>query len=209
MLVTGAVERNITVKDEPISDVEIVNNLVAGKPQAFEIFYQQYSKLIYHCIRSRESSGNVDEYFQDFMLKLHSTNYRSLNNWSRSASFKSYLSVIVRNFVIDRQRANSKKELASGSATDLEKPLGADLDKLPDQKIEARELRKAGLKAWSKLSSDRDRCLICDIYHRDRDNDLISQSLGLSGGTLRKAVFDAKRRFMLSLRDAAPEFFPA
>lgn len=202
------ITENAALEPQAISDVEIVNNLVAGQRQAFEQFYQRYSKLIYHCVRSRAQGSDVDEFFQDFMLKLHATNYKALDSWGRSSSFTNYLSRVVRNFVIDRQRSSSSIPKPIGSAVDLDDLIGADARKLPDQLSEERDLRKAGIRAWSLLSTPRDKCLICNIYHRDKDLDAISLQINVSGGALRKAIFDAKKRFILSLRKLAPEFFP-
>ncbi len=195
-------------KTSQISDVELINGLVSGSQNSFETFYRRYEKLIYHCIRSRVKTGDADEIFQEFFIKLQSNHYRSLDLWNRNSSFVNYLSTIVRNFTIDRLRAKSNRELSVGHSEELDTLAGEDVSLRADDKIERRSLRRSGIKAWLELRSDRDRRLICHKYHRDTPSEVIGQRENLTGGAIRKALFDAQKRFMLHLKVVAPEYFP-
>jgi len=77
----------------------------------------------------------------------------------------------------------------------------------PSAALESRQLRRRGLEAWAKLTSGRDRRLICIKFHRETPADQAAALEGLSAGTYRKAVFDAQKRYLTHLRSLAPEFF--
>lgn len=102
----------------------------------------------------------------------------------------------------------SNRELSVGHSEELDTLAGEDVSLRADDKIERRSLRRSGIKAWLELRSDRDRRLICYKYHRDTPNEVIGQRENLTGGAIRKALFDAQKRFMLHLKVVAPEYFP-
>jgi RNA polymerase sigma factor (sigma-70 family) len=70
----------------------------------FEIFYQRYERLIYHCIRTRSNEADVADLFQGFFERLVDREYHILKLWQRGTSLPIYLSKIIRNFVIDFHR---------------------------------------------------------------------------------------------------------
>jgi RNA polymerase sigma factor (sigma-70 family) len=77
----------------------------------------------------------------------------------------------------------------------------------PSAALESRQLRRRGLEAWAKLTSERDRRLICIKFYRETPADRAAAQEGLSAGAYRKAVFDAQKRHLTHLRSLAPEFF--
>ena len=232
-----------------VTDVELVNQLVAGKLEVFPIFYRKHSRLIRHCIAKRTHLP-PDDLLQDFFLKLQVGAYRALDRWNRETPFSGYLSFIVKNFVIDAYRADAdtasrRRKPARGKFAKWATPISSgdaqvgdeiSNDKLlwrqiaskphrgdegaedeeesisgwhapPDTRLESRELRRRGILAWSRLSSERDRRLICGKFHRETPADAAATAEGLSPGTFRKAIFDAQKRYTASLRLVAPEFY--
>ena len=215
---------------EDVSDVELVNQLVEGKRAAFPIFYHRYARLIRHCITKR-THLEADDLTQDFFVKLQASNFKALDHWNRVTPLANYLSFIIKNFVIDVYRRQGggrgprqpntidtlrdwmRRVISGGGrssdedARDDEEEQVSDWHAPPDTRLEHRELRKQGIKAWSRLSSPRDRRLICGKFHRDTPADQAALAEGLSPGTFRKAIFDAQKRYMTLMRDVAPEFF--
>lgn len=213
-----------------MSDVELVNQLVAGKRAAFPVFYHRYARLIRHCITKR-THLEADDLMQDFFVKLQASNFKALDHWNRVTPLTNYLSLVIKNFVIDAYRGQGGRRgprqrnpidtlrdwmrrviLGGGrsgedDAGDDDEEQVSDWHASPDTRLERLELRKQGIKAWSRLSSPRDRRLICGKFHRDTPADQAALAEGLSPGTFRKAIFDAQKRYMTVMRDVAPEFF--
>ena len=221
-------------KAEEWSDVALINRLSDGSKLAFSEFYRRFGILIMRHIRGMTRDKprlEPDDLLQEFFLKLQATAYRDLNLWNRQTPLPLFLRHIVRNFVIDRWRADptspgrrrqtavtpgDRQEPATGrvrfeSVDDLwERDAEAEKDLRPDPAdvLEARELRRQGLTAWARLTSDRDRRLVCGKFHRDIPADEACAREGLSSGAYRKAIFDAQKRLLGHLRALAPEFFP-
>jgi hypothetical protein len=59
------------------SDIEIVDRLLRGMPGAFDLFYQRYERLIYHCIRTRADADDVADIFQSFFERLVERDWRA------------------------------------------------------------------------------------------------------------------------------------
>jgi len=188
------------------SDIELVDNVLRASRGAFEAFYRRHSQLIYHCIRSRADRQDVDDIFQAFFERLMSRDFRVLRLWQRGTSLPIYLSKVVRNFVIDFHRGKRLREEAVGGTTELE-PLSAAEAETITATSQLKELRQVGIQAWAVLEP-RDRRLICDRLHRDLDNDTIARRLQLSAGALRTAMSRAQSRYLVAVRQRAPEFFP-
>jgi RNA polymerase sigma factor (sigma-70 family) len=188
-----------------LSDVELVDQVVAGAPGAAQEFYRRHSRLIYHCIRARAGRQDVDDVFQAFFERLIRSGWRPLRLWQRGTSLPVYLSTVVRNFVVDFHRAKRWREESIGGDAELE-ALGVEqFDGVSGAPL--RELRRVGIRAWAKLEA-RDRRLVCDRMHRDLDNQTMALRLELSAGALRTALSRAQSRFLAQVRRLAPEFFP-
>lgn len=192
-----------------VSDIEIVDRLLRGAPGAFDLFYQRYERLIYHCIRSRAEAADVADIFQSFFERLVERDYRVLRLWQRGSSLPIYLSKVIRNFVVDFHR---KKQVRSGRET----PVGGlgelethepDGEETLGTALVLKELKRVGLQAWAKLDG-RDRLLMCCKFHRDLSNEAMARRFNLTGGTLRTALSRAQARLLARLKALAPEYFP-
>jgi RNA polymerase sigma factor (sigma-70 family) len=202
-----------------LSDIELVDQLLRGVPDAFEIFLRRYQRLIYHCIcKKADAPDDVDELIQSFFERLIGRDYRILKLWQRGTSLPVYLSAVIRNFVADYNRAKRSRHKKTLSLDELleDNPQGkASEERLNIIKeeditsaIEHRELRKLGIRAWAKLE-ERDRFIICSKLHRDLDNNAIAERLKLASGALRTALSRAQNRLLAGLKTLAPEYFPA
>lgn len=189
------------------SDVELVNALARGDTRLFATFYDRYSKLIRHCIISR-TRMDVDDLLQNFFARLHEKGYRQLDGWDRKSRLSGYLSVIVKNFVIDEWRVspNAKYKFEELKDLDLEEAHTAP-GTMPDAAYESLQLRRRGIMAWSKLPTPRDRCLICNHYHRETPPQLAATTVGLTDGAFRTALSRANERYLGLLQKTAPEYF--
>jgi RNA polymerase sigma factor (sigma-70 family) len=191
---------------DELSDIEVVDLVLAGAPGAVEAFYRRHSRLIYHCIRARADGQDVDDIFQAFFERLMKSGWRPLRLWQRGTSLPVYLSTVVRNFVIDFHRARRRREEAVGGDAELD-ALSTTEVAGPSALSHLKELRRIGIRAWALLEA-RDRRLVCDRLHRDLDNDVMAHRLKLSAGALRTAMSRAQSRFLAEVRRLAPEFFP-
>ncbi|RBP09768.1 RNA polymerase sigma factor (sigma-70 family) [Roseiarcus fermentans] len=187
------------------TDDDLIERLVEGDRAAFGEFYERYSQLIYHSIR-RLDADLCDDLFQEFFARLQETRFRALQQWGRTRPFPGFLRQVVRNFVLDRLRRERTRRRAFESAED---PAGeVETGEVSAQEaIEMRQLRKGAIKAWSKLSSVRDRRLICVKYFRDLPPAVAAERERLNPGAYRKALFDAQRRYMALVKLSLPEYF--
>ena len=200
-----------SVEDGRISDIELVDTVIRSVPGAFDKFYGQYGQLIRGCIRKRAEARDVDDLFQGFFLHLIKNDYRVLLFWQRGNSLPIYLSVVVKNYVIDFQRRHRPGE-SRGDTSDLEGILDTDPSRPENQEtittaLELKDLRRSGIKAWAELEA-RDRSLMCDKLHRNLSNEAIAQRLQNHVGTIRTAISRGQFRLMGHLRKLAPEYFP-
>ncbi len=188
------------------SDVEIVNRLVDGDPEAFAAFYTRYGKLIYYCIQQIEKSA-AEDVFQEFFVRLQNTQFRPLRLWNRSRPLPNFLRQVVRNLVLDRLRSEKRYRNQQGSEVLDELEIASE-EVSAEETMEKRDLRRGAIKAWLQLSSQRDRRIICGKFHRDTPPNVAAEREGLSAGTFRKALFDAQRRYMAFVKVSVPEYFP-
>jgi RNA polymerase sigma factor (sigma-70 family) len=191
------------------SDIEMVNGLVSGGAGSFDLFYERYGDLIYHCIRRRiRDQSDAEDIYQEFFARLQATRYRALDKWRRESPLPNYLLRVVRNSVIDFQRSQRRRELRNraGIEEGINQPEPTDPGAYAA--LEARDLRKSGIRAWGRLRSARDKRLICNEFHRGLPSEVLAEREGLNKNALAQAAFNARRRFLAQLRDLAPEFFP-
>jgi RNA polymerase sigma factor (sigma-70 family) len=189
-----------------LSDLELVDRVVRGARGAFDQFYHRHHRLIYHCIRVRAESADVNDLFQAFFERLIEREYHILKMWQRGTSLPIYLSKVVRNFVIDFHRSKRKREQSVGGLAELE-PLTSGQDETMTTGIMLKELRRKGLEAWAMLEK-RDQILVCGKFHRELSNEDLAKRLALSVGALRTALSRAQARLLQSLRSLVPEYFP-
>ncbi len=190
-----------------LSDIELVDRLIRGERGAFDTFYRRHERLIYHCIRARTGAADVPDLFQSFFERLIERDYHVLKLWQRGTSLPIYLSKVVRNFVIDFHRAKRWREESVGGLTELE-PLGSSADETATSMLLLKELRRKGIEAWAKLDA-RERVLICGKFCRETSNEAMAAKLGVSVGALRTALSRAQAKFLATLQNLVPEYFPA
>jgi RNA polymerase sigma factor (sigma-70 family) len=201
-----------------LSDIELVERLLRGAPGAFDTFYRRHKRLIYHCIRARADLMDADDLLHSFFERLIEGDYHILKLWQRGTSLPIYLSRVIRNFVIDFQRARQSRAKTVGVLAEqmlIDLPLvkegttsGAPLraEEITSA-IELRELRRLGLQAWAQLDP-RDRFLVCSKLHRELGNEIMARRLEMTEGALRTALSRAQGRLLARLKITAPEYFP-
>lgn len=186
------------------TDRELIERLVAGDRSAFGVFYERYSRLIYHSIRRFDDTLG-DDFFQEFFERLHETRFRALEQWRGSRPFPGFLRQVVRNFVLDRLRRESgRRRIETDGLPDDEVEAGGES---VEAAIQMRELRKGAIRAWARLTSARDRRIICVKYFRDLPAAEAATREQLNPGAYRKALFDAQRRYLSLVRNSLPEYF--
>ncbi len=209
-----------TARDETgLSDLELVDRLLHGTPDAFEMFYRRHQRLIYHCVRASADAMDVEDLVHGWFERLLAQDYRMLRLWQRGTSLPLYLSRVIRNFVIDFYRAKRSREKTADAVARL-----ALIDRPPLKEgtmagapprveditpaLELRDLRRLGLQVWASLDR-RDRFLVCGKLHRELSHHELATRLGLTEGALRTALSRAQSRLLAGLKIKAPEYFPA
>ncbi len=192
-------------KLDVVSDAELIDMLAESNQDAFRVFYNRYSKLIYYTIQSLER-GQADDIFQEFFLRLQDTRFRALGMWNRCRPLPGFLRQVVRNFTLDKLR-KEKTIPRHGGSDEIERLEVESGDVSAQEVFEMRERRKGAIRAWAQLPSARDRRLICGKYYRDTSSGVAAARERLAPGAYRKALFDAQRRFMALVKVSIPEYF--
>ncbi|MGL4677069.1 MAG: RNA polymerase sigma factor [Brevinema sp.] len=100
------------VKDEVISEVEIqviINKILQGETQYFEVIYDLYYKMIVSIIRRivRPDSAEIDAIVNEAFLIV----FRSLKGFKGNSKFSTYIYRIVLNFAfkVSKKKSREKK----------------------------------------------------------------------------------------------------
>jgi RNA polymerase sigma-70 factor (ECF subfamily) len=106
-----------TAKD--LSDAEIVQQILAGDPDAFEPLMRRYNRVLYRTARSiLKDDTEAEDVLQDAYLLA----YRALNKFRGESSLSTWLTRIVVNEAIARSRKTARRaeviELGSASPWD-------------------------------------------------------------------------------------------
>ncbi len=173
------------------SDQELITAVCAGSEQAADTFIIRYRPLATGLAIGRFgfSETDAEDLFNQLIVMLWQNDFRVLRAWRKRGRFSTYLSVIVLHLcqrirkVASRTRPINEQQLANQSADNPG----------PEETAQSDQATRQIQQIMHKLSP-RDRLLIQLRYHDECTPHQIGQIMGISGGSARKAVFDALRR---------------
>ena len=171
-------------------DVLLVERLVRGEKAAKVMFYEQYKNLIYATIRkfSFAQEHEIEDYFNDFWVRLSDNNWRRLTLWKGNCRLSTYLVSMLRNFLKDEYR--KYRPMEDESAMD---DVGEDPSDDIVRSIFTKEVRPYFRNCLKSLS-ERDREIINREFFKDESVIEIAEALGVTKETYYKALHDAKKR---------------
>lgn len=165
-----------------------IDKILNGERDAFSHIVERYKDSIFSLAHKICGSyEDAEEVAQDSFVKA----FRSLHNFARKSSFKTWLYRITYNTSISHLRKNNIKHLK------LEEFPADAVDFLRDsdsEELAEREYRSAILNfAIQKLGSD-DRALISMHYFQELDLNEIEEITGIGKSNLKVKLFRARKR---------------
>jgi RNA polymerase sigma-70 factor (ECF subfamily) len=106
--------QNRHIDASKFSDIEVVEHVLGGEKQMFEILLRRYNQRIYRVIRSYIKS---DAETQDIMQEAYVKAYTKLDQFKNQAAFSTWLIRIAINEALQEIR-KKKRSLTDGDATE-------------------------------------------------------------------------------------------
>ena len=182
----------------------LINQVILGDSDAIRAFFEDYKKLIYHTIHgfSFISKSEVDDYFNNFFVKLMEDDWRRLTLWRRDCSLSTYLVTILKNYLKDESR-KSRPE-----TQDIDDTKITDVSIIEDMehKFYIKDLMSYIDDARESLS-DRDRDLINRTFFKEEEPDEISEALNINVNSYYVALHRAQKRLIELTKKEFPFLF--
>ncbi len=125
------------------SDADIVQAVLEGEIDAFEVLVQRYQKKVYNTVlRLAGHAAEAEDLSQEVFLKL----YRGLSSFRGESSFSTYLYRIAANTAIDALRRASPQAISLSAEDEEGEPYElalSDGEPLPLELLEREERRAA------------------------------------------------------------------
>lgn len=171
-------------------DLSLVSKLVEGSSDAWDVFLERFTRLIYKVFYTRSfgfTREDIEELFNDFLLSLLQDNYRKIRLYEgrNSCSFASYLKKIAINMAIDRRKKMLRRRMISihlsldGSRDNEGRELLDLLDSgegVPERTLMNDEEGKRYLQALYQLPPTRLIVVLLIVYH-DYDREEMAELL--------------------------------
>ena len=196
-------------RDDKLSDggdQRLIDRLLAGEAEAEDEFLSRFRGLAIGLARGRFSFEPLaaNEVWQEVVLKLWAEDCKALRSWRGEGRFTTYLTVIVVRICLRRRQAHSRR---AALTEPLERAAQvADPARGPGHEAARRERRNALDQALCELSP-RDRLLLRLHFQDGHKPSQIARLLKLTPGSVRKALFDARKRIRKRLLATWPELF--
>jgi RNA polymerase sigma-70 factor (ECF subfamily) len=173
------------------SDQELINAVCAHSAPAAEAFVARYRPLVAGLAVSRfnYSADAVEDLFNQLIVMLWDGDLRALRAWRGRGRFSTYLTVILLHLCQKQQQLAARQQPLDEAALSRQ----VSCEPQPEQQAATDQGAEHLHRALATLPP-RDRLLIRWRYFDDCSPSHIGRLLGISGGTARKAVFDAVRR---------------
>lgn len=151
--------------------------------------------------RFRLAECDAEDLFQSLVVRLFERDARALRAWRREGKLTTYLTVIVSRMCLEKIRGRNR----DAPLEDVEETQLAESSATPDAEsvIDRDSRRRAVRDCWRELSA-RDRLLLTLRYRDELPPREIAPVLGLKRVTVRKALFDARRRIEALLLERHP-----
>ena len=181
----------------------LVERVINGEEDAIRLFYEINKNVLYSTIHkfyfAREYG--VDDYYQEFMLRLIEDDWRRLRMWRGDSKLSSYLVTMLRNFLMDEYRKSRPMEDENGLET-----IGEDPSDDIEDTIYIDTLRPYFQECLKSLS-ERDHEIINRAFIKDESVDEIADALGITEATYYTALHRAKKRLVERIKEEYPFLF--
>jgi RNA polymerase sigma-70 factor (ECF subfamily) len=176
------VVRNARKADPWKSDEELVELILSGDREAFDLLYETYFPRVYRfALKRLGDAGEAEDVTQEVFLTVH----RVLDSWAGSSSLLVWIFGITRN-TVNRRFRKPRPRLDSVEDAACEVP---DLEPLADEVVEAREI----LDQCDRVVADRLTPLQRRIFHlkhlRHQPIKAIAQALGKSEDAIKANLY--------------------
>jgi len=99
-----------------VSDAEIIEKVLSGDVNAFEVIVKKYEKMIYNLAMTKtQSKENAQDISQECFLRA----YKMLRSYRTDSAFSTWIYRICQNLIFDFYRKNKKIKTVSLSVSDL------------------------------------------------------------------------------------------
>ena len=187
--------------DNNKTDFDIIEEILNGDVNAFEVLVKRYEKMIYNLCytktRNRETSFDLS---QECFLKI----YRSLANFKNTSAFSTWIYSICKNLITDYFRKNKNEMLVISyydeDGDDIKEFDVQDTALTPEQQVIAFErdeiVREAILQLPPHLSEV---IVLRDI--KDMNYNQICETLNIDLGTVKSRIFRGREKLKKILAD--------
>jgi RNA polymerase sigma factor (sigma-70 family) len=176
------------VTEQDLQDIEWIERCLNNDQVAFERIYNKYSSWLYSvCLRYVSDRDEAQDILQDSFILI----FNNLQQYSKEASFRGWMKKITVNCALGTFRKKNAGLLAKSSGS-VEDQIIIDVDFVNEMEVE--ELHYF----IEKLSPGRKQVfnayIIEGFSHKE-----ISTMMGISEGTSKSQLFDAKRELKLAI----------
>ena len=187
--------------DADENDEELIRRVIAREPGADEQFLSRHRGLVLGLTRGKYRMGleEAQEVLDATVVRLWDKDFRALRGWRKEARFSTYLGSIVVS-VCRELRARP------GDGQPLELTSETDPGPSPLAIVLCAEQRKGVVDTMKELSA-RDRLILTLVFFDERPLRNVGALPNLKPGAVRKALYDAKKRFHAALLRTKPEIF--
>jgi RNA polymerase sigma-70 factor (ECF subfamily) len=157
-------------------------------------------------VASRYLPGEVEDAFQEVMIRLAGRSWLALRRWEQRAPLAGYVARITRNWCTDRLRHSTGNPVRTdGEPLD---PPDQDINRNPEALYFAREIRECIEKAINALSETHRRLI--NLRHVENlKHPEIAQRLGKTLGYVGPTLARAEQYLRDELREICPEHLGA
>ena len=178
------------VLEEAIADVDLVRACRAGRPGAWALLVQRFSRYVYAIARQgyRLDEADAEDVFQEVFARA----YEHLDRLRDDAAIRPWLAQLTRRLAVDRLRATSREQ-ADESAVELaDERAGSEMDRLDT----ALSVRQAMLALSADCQEILDRFFAQDQSYAD-----IATATGIPMGTIASRISRCLTKLRTELAD--------
>jgi len=177
-----------TVENPHIEDGKIVNRILSGEKELFEILIRRYNQVLYRTVRSYfTDEAEIEDIMQNTYLKA----YSKLHQFRGEAAFSTWLIRIGINEALLRLRARKNQKEVNLSVYELPEKEFVDYPDNPETKVINMETQYIIEKSIDKLP-EKYRVIYVLKEVEGMDNEAIADCLNLSSSNVKVRLHRAK-----------------
>lgn len=180
-------------------EIAIINKIIAGNPDCFELLVSENQKIIYNlALKMTSNEEDALDISQEVFIKA----YVNLKNFRGDSKFSVWLYRMAYNACLDFIRKNKRVQLSSitylndnNEKEDIDIP---DLRYSPETQFERSEIQQAISNAVYSLPPEQRQIFIMREYS-NMSYEAISNALNLNPGTVKSRLSRARQKIILIL----------